>query len=82
MQESSEADADIFRGVEGITDELNRLVKGGPKFTRSAVYRLIADGRIPVFRLGAKRSQIYSTRRLLAGAFTGMPPSVGSNEAD
>ena len=81
MQESSETDDDIFRGVEGITDELNRLVKGGPKFTRSAVYRMINDGKIPAFRLGGKRSQIYTTRRLLAGAFNGTTQAVDANEA-
>ena len=46
-----------------MADYLNSQLIGGKKLTRSAVYRLVEDDRIPVVRLGQKRSEIWARKR-------------------
>ena len=46
-----------------MADYLNSHLIGGKKLTRSAVYRMVEDDKLPVIRLGEKRSEIWARKR-------------------
>ena len=45
-----------------MADYLNSHLIGGRKLSRAAVYRLVEDAKIPVIRLGEKRSEIWARK--------------------
>jgi hypothetical protein len=52
----------FLRGAQAIADYLNGLVIGGRPVSRAAVYRMVETGKIPVKRLGEKRSEIWARK--------------------
>ena len=58
MQEVSQNG--LFRGAQAMADYLNTRLIGGKKLSRAAVYRMVEDDKIPVIRLGQKRSEIWA----------------------
>jgi hypothetical protein len=60
MQENSENG--LFRGAQAMADYLNSHLVGGRLLTRAAVYRMVEDDKIPVLRLGRKRSEIWARK--------------------
>ena len=52
----------LFRGAQAMADYLNSHLIGGKKLTRAAVYRMVEDAKIPVIRLGEKRSEIWARK--------------------
>ncbi len=58
---SDDSGKTLIRGAQAIADYLNSKIAGGPPISRAAVYRMAEDGKIKVFRLGAKKSEIWST---------------------
>lgn len=52
----------LVRGAQAIADYLNKQIICGKPLSRAAAYRLIEDGRIPVTRLGKKRSEVWARR--------------------
>ena len=52
----------LFRGAQAMADYLNSQLMGGKRLTRSAVYRMVEDDKIPVIRLGEKRSEIWARK--------------------
>ena len=45
-----------------MADYLNGHLIGGKKLSRSAVYRMVEDDKLPVIRLGQKRSEIWARK--------------------
>jgi hypothetical protein len=52
----------LFRGAQAMADYLNTQLIGGKRLTRAAVYRMVEDDKIPVIRLGQKRSEIWARK--------------------
>jgi hypothetical protein len=52
----------FFRGAQAMADYLNSHLMGGKPLTRAAVYRMVEDDKIPVIRLGQKRSEIWARK--------------------
>jgi len=52
----------FLRGAQAIADYLNCLMIGGRPVSRAAVYRMVETGKIPVRRLGEKRSEIWARK--------------------
>jgi hypothetical protein len=63
MQEDSKDG--LLRGAQAMADYLNSQLIGGKKWTRSAIYRMVEDEKIPVVRLGHKRSEILARKSVL-----------------
>lgn len=59
MQANSEGR--LLRGANAIKDYVNDKLAGGTPFSRSAIYRMIESGRLPVTKLGGDRSEIFTT---------------------
>ena len=45
-----------------MADYLNSHLIGGKRLSRAAVYRMVEDAKIPVIRLGEKRSEIWARK--------------------
>ena len=45
-----------------MADYLNSHLIGGKRLSRAAVYRMVEDEKIPVIRLGQKRSEIWARK--------------------
>ena len=45
-----------------MADYLNSQLIGGKRLSRAAVYRMVEDDKIPVIRLGQKRSEIWARK--------------------
>ena len=45
-----------------MADYLNSHLMGGKRLSRAAVYRMVEDEKIPVIRLGEKRSEIWARK--------------------
>lgn len=45
-----------------MADYLNGHLMGGKPLTRAAVYRIVEDDKLPVIRLGRKRSEIWARK--------------------
>lgn len=52
----------LFRGAQAMADYLNSHLIGGKRLSRAAVYRMVEDDKIPVIRLGQKRSEIWARK--------------------
>lgn len=66
-------DNGLYRGAQAIADYLNSHLNGGKPLTRAAVYRMVEDDKIPVIRLGQKRSEIWARKNDL-DKLLGMEP--------
>ena len=45
-----------------MADYLNSHLIGGKRLSRAAVYRMVEEEKIPVIRLGQKRSEIWARK--------------------
>jgi hypothetical protein len=45
-----------------MADYLNSHLVGGKKLSRAAVYRMVEEEKLPVFRLGQRRSEIWARK--------------------
>lgn len=45
-----------------MADYLNSHLIGGKRLSRAAVYRMVEDEKLPVIRLGEKRSEIWARK--------------------
>lgn len=59
----------LIRGAQAIADYLSGQIVCGKPISRAACYRLIEDGRIPVTRLGKKKSEVWARKSDLDGLF-------------
>lgn len=65
----------LFRGAQAMADYLNSHLMGGKPLTRAAVYRMVEDDKLPVIRLGEKRSEIWARKSDL-DRLLGMEPEA------
>ena len=63
----------LFRGAQAMADYLNSHLMGGKPLSRAAVYRMVEDDKIPVIRLGDKRSEIWARKSDLDQVLGGGP---------
>jgi hypothetical protein len=71
----------LYRGAQAIADYLNSHLNGGKPLTRAAVYRMVEDDKIPVIRLGQKRSEIWARKSDLDRLLRLQPEPLDQAEA-
>lgn len=59
----------LLRGAKAIAEHINSRIAGGEHISVHAAYRLIEGGKIPVRRLGGKRTEVWSTKKQVDEAF-------------
>jgi hypothetical protein len=72
----------LLRGAKAIADHINSRMAGGEPLSVHAAYRLIVAGKIPVTRLGGKRTEVWTTKQKVDDAFGLTPPAEASEPAE
>jgi hypothetical protein len=72
----------LLRGAKAIANHINSRMAEGEPLSIPATYRLIEAGKIPVTRLGGKRTEVWSTKQRVDEAFGLTPPAEASEPAE